>query len=170
MYKRNSHCAFCGTAFDETQAWPRKCATCQKTTYLNPTPVAVTILPVDEGVLTVRRDIEPRKGFLALPGGFIMMGESWQQAGARELFEETGIQIDPTEIIDFRTLSAPDGTLLVFGLAKPRKFSELPEFVANTESSEIAVVNEPQELAFPLHTQVLEEYFRRKQLPPEYVI
>lgn len=163
MYKRNSHCSFCGTAFDETQAWPRKCATCQKTTYLNPTPVSVTVLPVDGGVLTVRRDIEPRKGFLALPGGFIMMGESWQQAGARELFEETGVQIEPVEITDFRTLSAPDGTLLVFGLAKPRTAADLPQFVANSESSEMVVVEAPQELAFPLHTQVLAEYFARKQ-------
>jgi NADH pyrophosphatase NudC (nudix superfamily) len=90
-YKRGSHCSFCGTAFEENQDYPRQCQNCQNTTYRNPLPVAVVILPVDNGVLLVRRAIEPRKGLLAFPGGFINYGESWQTAAARELFEETGI-------------------------------------------------------------------------------
>ena len=34
-------------------------------------------------------------GKIALPGGYQMQGETWQQAGAREIFEETGIKINP---------------------------------------------------------------------------
>jgi ADP-ribose pyrophosphatase YjhB (NUDIX family) len=162
MYKRNSHCSFCGTAFSEG-AFPKKCATCERTTYLNPTPVAVTLLPVDGGVLTVRRGIEPRKGQLALPGGFITLGESWQEAGARELFEETGITIDPTKITHFQTLSAPDGTLLIFGLAQPVRAAALPEFVPNEETAEIVVLEAPAELAFSLHTSVLADYFAQQK-------
>jgi NADH pyrophosphatase NudC (nudix superfamily) len=162
MYKRNSHCSYCGTAFQEDQPWPRTCQNCGRTTYLNPTPVAVVLLPVGDGLLTVRRNIEPRKGMLALPGGFIMLGESWQEAGAREVLEETGLQVDSNSIEDFRVLSAPDGTLLVFGLAAPLASAELPAFVANEEATEWVVITEPQELAFSLHTQVVQEYFGRK--------
>jgi ADP-ribose pyrophosphatase YjhB (NUDIX family) len=46
-------------------------------------------------VLLVRRNIEPQIGQLALPGGYMNLGETWQQAGARELFEETGTIIRP---------------------------------------------------------------------------
>ena len=162
MGLKNSHCSYCGHPFAEDQAWPRKCTNCGRSTYQNPVPVAVVLLPVDGGLLAVRRDIEPGRGKLALPGGFIGMGESWQEAGARELFEETGIRINAQEIQDFRVLSAPDGTLLIFGLALPVSEVSLPAFEANHETSETVVITTPQPLAFPLHEQAVEEFFARR--------
>ena len=163
MAQKNSHCSYCGQPFEGAAPWPRKCANCGRTTYLNPTPVSVVLLPVDRGLLTVRRDVEPGRGKLALPGGFIELGESWQEAGAREMFEETGITISAQEIEDFRVLSAPDGTVLIFGLARPTSASALPPFQANHETTELVVINEPQELAFPLHMQAVELYFARQK-------
>ena len=46
MPVRNSHCSWCGHAFVPDQAWPRQCASCAQTSYLNPLPVAVLLLPV----------------------------------------------------------------------------------------------------------------------------
>jgi ADP-ribose pyrophosphatase YjhB (NUDIX family) len=162
MGKRNSHCSYCGTAFAEGAAWPRTCA-CGQVTYVNPTPVSVVLLPVDDGLLTIRRTIPPHIGKLALPGGYVGLGETWQEAGARELLEETGITIDSKEIEGFGMHSA-DTTILLFGLAKPRRRADLPAFVANSETSELAVAGPTEELAFPLHTQVLREYFARRKL------
>jgi ADP-ribose pyrophosphatase YjhB (NUDIX family) len=157
---RDSHCSFCGQAFGVT-GWPRTCAGCAQISYKNPLPVAVILLPVDGGLLTVRRAIEPRKGELALPGGYIGVGESWQAAGAREVFEETGITIDPAEIGDFYTRSAPDGTVLVFGVARERRAAELPPFVPNEETMELTIVSGSPTLAFALHTEAAREYFAR---------
>src|SRR5690242_7398215 len=98
MYKKNSHCSYCGAAFDEDQPWPRLCANCGHRSYLNPAPVSVVLVPVDDGLLVVRRGIMPRQGMLALPGGFINAGESWQEAGAREVREETGVELEPATI------------------------------------------------------------------------
>jgi ADP-ribose pyrophosphatase YjhB (NUDIX family) len=159
VYKRNSHCSYCGHPFEADQPWPRRCVNCQKVSYINPLPVAVILLPVDGGLLTVRRGIEPRRGWLALPGGFINLGESWQAAAARELYEETGINVAPQEIEQFRVLSAPDGTLLVFGLAKAKIAAELPSFEPSDEATEQVIIKAPTELAFSLHNQVVQEYF-----------
>ena len=160
-FERNSHCSFCGHPFTADQAWPRICAACEQTSYLNPLPVAVVLLPVDDGLLLVRRSIPPKQGMLALPGGYINQGESWQAAGAREVREETGVVIDPDEIQDFRVLSAPDGTVLIFGIAKSRALADLPAFAATDEASECVVLQVPQDLAFDLHQQVVEEFFSR---------
>jgi ADP-ribose pyrophosphatase YjhB (NUDIX family) len=161
MYLKHSHCSFCGQPFGRDQPWPRTCSRCSQISFLNPLPVGVLLLPVGDGVLCVRRSIEPGVGKLALPGGFLDNGETWQQGCARELFEETGIRIDPDEVSTYRVHSASsrEGLLLVFGLARPRQPGELPEFVANSEVSERVVLTEPQELVFPLHTHVLREFF-----------
>ena len=118
------------------------CAACGNTSFVNPLPVAVVLLPVDDGVLAVRRNIEPQIGRLALPGGYINRGESWQQAGARELLEETGIVIQPKDLREFRVKSAPGGTtLLVFGVAPALRSQDLPPFVPNEETQEICLLN-----------------------------
>jgi len=95
IYQKNSHCSYCGEPYAPNQAWPRHCATCHNSTFRNPLPVTVVLQPVDDGVLTIRRTIQPRSGWLTLPGGYIEYGETWQEAGARELWEEAGLQIDP---------------------------------------------------------------------------
>lgn len=158
-FHKHSHCSYCGTAFAPEQPWPRQCSHCQSTSYQNPLPVAVLLVPVDAGVLVVRRAIPPRQGQLALPGGFIGVGESWQAAAARELVEETGMTVDATTIRLFDVHSAPDGTVLIFGLAAALTSQQIPSFSGNHEVSELVIVDHHCELAFPLHTLVLQRYF-----------
>ncbi|MBG0832606.1 NUDIX domain-containing protein [Planomonospora sp. ID67723] len=159
MTTRNSHCSFCGTAYAPGQAWPRTCSGCGNTAYLNPLPVAVMVLPVDEGLLVVRRAVEPHRGGLALPGGFIDMGESWQQAAVRELREETGVVVGADEVRLFDVLSAPDGTVLIFGLGPRTGSASLPPVVPTAETTEWLLIDRPRELAFPLHTRIAAKYF-----------
>ena len=156
---KNSHCSYCGAAFAPDAPWPRTCGSCRQVTYLNPTPVAVLLLPVDDGLLFVRRDFGRAKGKLALPGGFVDVAETWQEAAAREVFEEAGVRVDPATIRDFRVLSAPDGTVLIFGLAAPTTSDRLDPFAPNAECSERVVLDAPAPLAFDLHERVVEEYF-----------
>jgi ADP-ribose pyrophosphatase YjhB (NUDIX family) len=165
MFKKNAHCSYCGGAFGEDQPWPRRCAACGNTSYLNPTPVAVVLLPVDSGLLLVRRSIAPHIGKLALPGGYIGLGETWQQAAARELLEETGIAIDPQELREIRVLSAPEGMILIFGLGRTRSLAELPPFQPTAEVSECVVGGPAEEIAFELHRQVAQEFFGSRWAP-----
>lgn len=45
-------------------------------------------------VLLIRRGFEPFKGCYALPGGFVDIAESLEEACIRELKEETGIELE----------------------------------------------------------------------------
>jgi ADP-ribose pyrophosphatase YjhB (NUDIX family) len=155
-----SHCSYCGAAFPDNASWPRICADCGNTSFRNPLPVAVVIVPIqlspaERGILAIRRAIPPRSGELALPGGFINYGETWQEAGAREVFEETGLRIDPEDIVEFRVRSAPDSTLIIFGLTTSRAEKDLPPFLPNIESSERLVLAEPAPMAFSLHSEIV---------------
>lgn len=162
-YRKNNHCSYCGHPFAVEQPWPRTCDHCANISFLNPLPVAVVIIPVDDGVLAVRRGIPPRQGQLALPGGYIDIGESWQQAGAREAYEEVGVTIDPASIQVLQVSSTNDNAILIFGVAAPLRLSDLPPFVASPEASERVILAGPTELAFPLHTEALTRFFKRQK-------
>lgn len=155
----NTFCSFCGAQYTST-GWPRRCSSCGSVTYRNPLPVAVALLPVGNGLLTVRRGIQPQQGQLALPGGFIDVGEDWAVAVARELYEETGIHVAAPQVQWYNARSSAAGHLLLFGLCPA--IAVLPAFVANSEVSELVVIDQAVELAFPLHTQIVQQYFAER--------
>lgn len=162
--RKNAFCSYCGQRFFVEQPWPRTCGNCQQITYLNPLPVAVVLLPVDGGLLCIRRGIEPAVGQLCLPGGFMDLGETWEEAAARELWEEAGIRIEPRELELFRVFSSRHQPyLLIFGRARERHERELPPFAANDEATERTIVRGPVELAFPLHSRAMREFFANRE-------
>lgn len=159
---KHMHCTFCGARFTRGQPWPRRCAACGETSYLNPKPVAVAVQPVGSGLLAVRRGVPPARELLALPGGYLEVGETWQTGAARELFEETGLPADPASVRLYDTVSAPDGTLLVFGLLPPVTSIALPAPVANDESLGWEILDGPTELGFAIHTAVANRFFAER--------
>ena len=63
--------------------------------------VGVGAVVVDHGrVLLVRRGREPLKGQWSLPGGLLEVGESLIAGVAREVLEETGLIVEPVELIE----------------------------------------------------------------------
>jgi ADP-ribose pyrophosphatase YjhB (NUDIX family) len=65
----------------------------------NPIPVVDVIIQQDFEVLLARRKKEPFKGSLGLPGGFVNMGETIEEAARREVKEETSLDIELTDIL-----------------------------------------------------------------------
>jgi ADP-ribose pyrophosphatase YjhB (NUDIX family) len=63
--------------------------------------VGVGAVIVDQGrVLLVRRGTEPMKGHWSLPGGLLELGEGLLDAVVREVREETGLIVEPLELIE----------------------------------------------------------------------
>lgn len=153
------HCGHCGARFDALD-WPRRCVSCGRMTFRNPAPVVVVLLPVDDDLLVVQRAIEPHRGKWVLPGGYIDFGESWQHAAARELHEETGVDVDPASAELLTAHSTPDGAqLLLFVRVQSVSRGELPPLEPRPEVSAIDLISGPTVLAFPLHTAMCERYF-----------
>lgn len=74
--------------------------------------VDLTVLTVRDDalrILMVERGIQPYRGMLALPGGFIASTEEdIDAAAARELTEETGLSVDQLYLEQLRTYGKPD--------------------------------------------------------------
>lgn len=51
-------------------------------------------------VLLVRRGTEPARGQWSIPGGLVELGESLKEAIIREVCEETGLIVEPVELIE----------------------------------------------------------------------
>ncbi|TQK43233.1 NUDIX domain-containing protein [Streptomyces sp. SLBN-118] len=159
----DSHCGNCGAPYGSLTGWPRTCPACGETAYRNPLPVAVALLPAYDadgtGLVVITRTIDPGRGGIALPGGYIDLGEDWQQAVVRELSEETGIEAPHEDVRLADALSAPDGHLLLFGLLPPRSVQALPRPAPTSETTGWHVLHEPTELTFPLHTIAVRKWF-----------
>ncbi len=63
--------------------------------------LAVGAVVEQEGrVLLVRRGSEPLKGHWTLPGGMLEVGEALTEGVVREVREETGLEVEPIELIE----------------------------------------------------------------------
>ncbi|WP_442812385.1 NUDIX domain-containing protein [Streptomyces sp. NBC_01210] len=160
---KDSHCGNCGAPYGPVVGWPRTCPACGETAYRNPLPVAIALLPAHDadgtGLVVITRTIEPQRGGIALPGGFIDHGEDWQQAVVRELREETGIEAARADVRLADALSSPDGHLLLFGLLPERTAADLPDPAPTDETYGWHLLRGPAELAFPLHTIAVRNWF-----------
>lgn len=171
---RDAFCSFCGTAH-VSQAYPRTCpnAACAATIWANPIPVVVVLVPVThrgrQGLLVVRRGIEPACGKLALVGGFLEEHERWQDGAAREVREETGVIIDPGLLEPFYYVSTEPrpNRVLLFSIAAAVA-DPLPPHVPNAETAERGLIfgleGLEHEIGFPLHLDAARRHLARRGL------
>lgn len=169
---RDTFCSFCGTRYEDSSRYPRRCGSCGVQVWANPIPVGVLLQPVrhagEVGLLVLRRGIEPRKGMLALVGGFLEEHESWQQGCAREAKEELDLAVDPRGLRPFWFVSSAPRPhrVLLFAVADLLESSALGAFAASEEATERGLVYGVEGLeehfAFPLHLEAARRFFEER--------
>jgi len=165
---RDTFCSYCGTRYDSVATYPRTCPGCKTQTWANPVPVCVALVPVLDdgrsGLLAIRRAIPP-VGKIALVGGFLEDHETWQVGMAREVFEETGLQIDDKTLtqLHWASSSPKPNRLLMFAISNTLDSRNFAPFTPDTETAERGVIFGPggieEVCAFSLHVDAIRRYF-----------
>lgn len=94
-------CPKCGSShFVENNFKSKRCETCGFVYYFNPSSstIAIIINSNDE-LLVATRAHDPAKGTFDLPGGFVDMNETGEEAVIREVKEETGLHVSQAKYI-----------------------------------------------------------------------
>lgn len=157
--------AFSSLSFEEKE---EVCKTLKKTgisinLYENPTPVAVAIVKImtDNGIkfLSVVRGTSPYVGEYCLPGGYIDKMENAQMAAARELFEETGLDLPVSgfSIIDSKV--SHRNTILIFcEYEHVIHESEINWDFVNDETLQLSIGDRNTDYCFRTHQEIIEDY------------
>jgi ADP-ribose pyrophosphatase YjhB (NUDIX family) len=155
------YCSFCGAACEQRHIEGRQrlyCPSCREVRYENPIPAATALVLRGESELLLgRRKNDPQKGHWCLPGGFIELGESMEQAALRELKEETGLEGAIISFVDcFYQESRFYGSLIIFGYLVEITGGELQ---ANDDLEEVRYfdLDALPELAFDSHRKLVEQ-------------
>lgn len=132
------------------------------------TPTVVVVLATnDQGeLITIRRNNEPGRGLLGLPGGYHMRCESWQEAGAREFMEETGLWVDPESLHQVGHVVTDEygNNLIVAQTRLPATKADWE--IDPVEVQEVVLLLEtpsPDEVAFPKHWRAISDFFNRRR-------
>ena len=111
-----TYCPKCGArTFVERNEKAKQCTTCGFVYYFNPSSAVACFIRNSKGeLLLVRRAKEPAKGTLDLPGGFVDMYESAEDAAHREVKEETGLDVTNIPYFGNQTWPYPSGLMVGF--------------------------------------------------------
>jgi ADP-ribose pyrophosphatase YjhB (NUDIX family) len=95
------------------------CTTCGFIHYENPKLLAACILFSGHKVLWVKRAKAPNAGLWGMPGGYVELGETVEEAASRELLEETGVVISPDQLSVYGVVSIPGINQIFISLIAP---------------------------------------------------
>ena len=133
------------------------CVSCQTIHYQNPKIVAACIPEWEDQILLCKRAIEPRLGLWTFPAGFMEMGESAEEAAARETLEEAKTEVEIQSLYGVYSLRHVDQVYIIF---RGRLRSLV--FEAGDESLEVQLVSLDkipwEHLAFPVIHKILTQY------------
>jgi len=112
--RRHRHCAVCGHASEPADGgWKRVCPSCKAEHFPRTDPVVIMLATHGEKCLLGRQAVWPKGMFSAL-AGFLEPGENIEEACARELNEEAGL--NATRVRYHSTQPWPYPSSLMIGL------------------------------------------------------
>jgi ADP-ribose pyrophosphatase YjhB (NUDIX family) len=132
--------------------------------YYNPALAVNAIITKDNGILLVRRGIEPFKGLWSLPGGFIEYDEAVEDSLIREVKEETGLDVKPIRVLGVYSQPTRSPTKHVVTICYQCSIlsGEVKPSNENIDAKFFAVENLPEQLAFD-HLTIIRDHLKSKR-------
>jgi 8-oxo-dGTP diphosphatase len=123
--------------------------------------VGVGGVVIDDGrVLLIRRASEPLRGEWSIPGGMLELGETLEEGVARELLEETGLQVRVLDLIEVfdRIVYTTDGEDAGDdNLGRPRFHYVIADYLCERISGEHAAASDVTDTVFA-HEKELDRF------------
>lgn len=97
------YCPICATPLETKPIGdkPRRvCPSCNYTYFTDPKVGVGVLLLKDDQILLVKRAMMPQAGKWSIPAGYLDYGEDPKLTATREVFEETGLKVEITDIFD----------------------------------------------------------------------
>ena len=135
------------------------CVKCKTIHYENPKPTATLICPKGDSILLGRRAFDPGKGEWGLPGVFMELNETLEEAAQRELKEETNLDGKVTKILGTCShYGSVFGDILLIGLVvQINDWSIMKEGYDIYDLQFFDLDNSP-DLAFDCHQKIVSLY------------
>ena len=94
------YCPNCSAPNSASPTFKFQCKDCEFVLFFNPAiGVAGIIIDSSGDILMLRRQRDPHKGKLGIPGGFVDYGEAADEGLRREIREETGLKVQRLEFL-----------------------------------------------------------------------
>lgn len=88
-----------------------RCASCERILYSDPKLAVAAIIPLEKGIVLVRRGIYPAYGKWSFPAGYVNRGEVVERALEREVLEETELVVEAEWLVGL--YSEPDQAVVL---------------------------------------------------------
>jgi NAD+ diphosphatase len=148
-HRRHRHCSVCGAATTVAEGGiVRNCPSCGAQHHPRTDPVVIMLVTDTDRVLLGRQPTWPPGRYSAL-AGFVEPGESLEEAVAREVREEAGVEVGPPEYIASQPWPFPSSLMLGFMAAwrsgEPRRVDRELEDVRWFERAEVEAAVEERD-------------------------
>jgi ADP-ribose pyrophosphatase YjhB (NUDIX family) len=113
-------CPTCAGTLERRQLKPGEperpvCTRCGQIVYLDPKVAVGTIARTsDDGIVLVRRAIEPGYGLWVFPGGYVDRGEAVTTAAIREAREEAGLDVELDGLVNIYSYAKRSLIVIVY--------------------------------------------------------
>ncbi|MEE9162543.1 MAG: NUDIX hydrolase [Candidatus Neomarinimicrobiota bacterium] len=165
---RLTYCSNCGARNEVRTVEGRRrriCPQCGTVHYENPLPAATIVAVQDGRLLLIRRGVAPRKGHWSLPGGFMELRESAEEAARRELAEETGLVAEGLRLLGVCPFAGGiRGEVLVLGFACDVFSGELAPG-DDALDARFFPLDELPSVAFRCHREMIRMYLEHEPVP-----
>jgi 8-oxo-dGTP diphosphatase len=158
-------CPQCGGGLEKRLIKPMEprrlvCTVCGFIFYLDPKLSVIAVIPMDAGVVMVRRAINPGYGLWVVPGGFVDLGEVLEDALVRETQEETLLTVRPIRLLNI--YSYPDHRTVIAAYVTEYVSGELAAGDETLEARVFGLKEIPwPQIAFSSTKEALREYISR---------